>query len=80
VPKLKFFNPTSALKPSDTASAASSVDFPEPFSPVKYVTVGCKSIRSRWRTEGKQNGNRSNEPTVSWRSESELTYCLEIMR
>src|SRR6266576_1621571 len=42
VPKRKFFVPPSGLKPHATAIASSSVDLPEPFSPMKNVDLRMK--------------------------------------
>ena len=56
VPKRKFFVPPSGLKPNATAMASSRVDFPEPFSPMKNVSLGCRSMESSVRTAARENG------------------------
>jgi hypothetical protein len=44
VEKLKFEDPPSAFIPLATAIASRSVDLPLPFSPIRYVTLGCSLI------------------------------------
>jgi len=51
-----FSEPPSALKPSDTASASSSVLLPLPFSPTKKVTDGCSFSPCSPRTAGREKG------------------------
>ena len=47
VVKLKLRLPPSGLRPDATATASSSVDLPEPFSPTRNVTLGWKGSTSR---------------------------------
>jgi len=56
VAKRKLRLPPSALKPIATAIASSRVDLPEPFSPTKKVTCGCRGNRPSARTTGRENG------------------------
>jgi len=52
----KFLVPPSALNPATTAIASMRVDFPEPFSPTRQVTLGARGNSSSARTAGMENG------------------------
>jgi hypothetical protein len=56
VTKLKLRLPPSGLRPQATAMASSRVDLPEPFSPMRKVTAGAKSMVSRCRTAASEKG------------------------
>src|SRR6266851_10120885 len=71
----KFLLPPSALNPYLVAIASRSVDFPEPFSPMKNVTAGWNSNRFRCRTAGMQNGHPSKLATDS---RSNRTACRKV--
>lgn len=57
--KRKFWLPPSGLNPHATASASTTVDLPEPFSPTRNVTPGGRSSPGAWAshaTAGSVNG------------------------
>src|SRR5438132_3463720 len=57
-----FRVPPSGLNPAATASASTSVDFPEPFSPTRKVARGLSTSVPRRPTAGMQNGYSSEAP------------------
>jgi hypothetical protein len=53
--EIKIDTSSLGIEPDATASASRIVDFPDPFSPTKYVTVA-KASPSRFCTTGNENG------------------------
>ena len=69
MPKRKFFEPPSGLNPASTAIASISVDFPDPFSPMRNVTLASRSSSSSDWIEGIANAlsHQANGPQISGR-------------
>src|SRR5699024_5179807 len=66
------------LKPKATAMASNKVDFPEPFSPMKYVTFGWKITSSNPCKIGKLKGNSLLLCMFSFFKSKLSIYCVYV--
>src|ERR1700751_4826943 len=78
--KAKLEEPPSGFIPAATAIASSSVDLPLPFSPIRYVTLGCSPRPPvRAAIAGNSHGHPSRRSEFSGRSNlSERTKASSI--